>query len=226
VNERILLVEDDESVRKGVTLLLERAGVRVRGVGDGREALDAFAEQRFDLVLLDVMLPSLDGLEVCREIRRTSNVPIIMLTARTDPTDIVVGLELGADDYVTKPFDPKVLVARVRAGLRRRATQDLEPLIRIRGLEVDPGGFRASLDGQDLNLTAMEFRLLVELARSAGRALSREELLERVWGYDYMGDSRLVDMGVKRLRDKLGDDPRDPTFISTVRRHGYRLERG
>ena len=226
MNERVLLVEDDESVRRGLTLVLERAGVRVTGLGDGREALELLGDERFDLVLLDVMLPSLDGFEVCREVRRTSNVPIIMLTARTERTDVVVGLELGADDYVTKPFDPQILVARVRAALRRRASEDLEPLIRIRGLEIDPDGFRASLDGEELNLTATEFRLLVQLASAAGRAMSREELLERVWGYDYMGDSRLVDMGIKRLRDKLGDDPRDPKFISTVRRHGYRLERG
>ncbi len=225
MNENVLLVEDDVSVHSSVTVLLERSGVRVTGAKDGREALDLFGRHLFDLVVLDVMLPTLDGFEVCREIRRTSSVPIIMLTARTDATDVVVGLELGADDYVTKPFDPKILVARVRAGLRRQVSDDPEPLLRIRGLEIDASGFRASLDGEELSLTAMEFRLLVQLASNAGRAVSREELLNRVWGYDYMGDSRLVDMGIKRLRDKLGDDPRDPRFITTVRRHGYRFER-
>jgi two-component system response regulator MtrA len=225
MDEHVLLVEDDPSVRETATLLLERAGMRVRSVADGRQALDAFASQRFDLVVLDVMLPSLDGFEVCRAIRRTSQVPVVMLTARTDTTDVVAGLELGADDYVTKPFQGPELVARVRAVLRRAAGDDDVGTLCVGDLEIDAAGFRVTRAGSPVELTATEFRLLLELARSPGRVLTREQLLQRVWGYDYLGDSRLVDMAVKRVRDKLGDDPRQPTYVTTVRGAGYRFER-
>jgi len=224
MDEHVLLVEDDPSVREMATLLLERAGMRVRSVADGRQALDAFGSQRFDLVVLDVMLPSLDGFEVCRAIRRASQVPVVMLTARTDTTDVVAGLELGADDYVTKPFQGPELVARARAVLRRAADDDDAGMICLRDLQIDAAGFRVSRAGSPVDLTATEFRLLLELARSPGRVLSREQLLQRVWGYDYLGDSRLVDMAVKRVRDKLGDDPRQPTYVTTVRGAGYRFE--
>ncbi len=224
MHERILVVEDDRSVRETATLLLERAGLRVSAVADGREALAQVAGQRFDAVVLDIMLPSVDGFEVCRTIRRDSQVPIVMLTARADTADIVAGLELGADDYVTKPFHGAELVARVRAALRRRTTDRAGPRMQMGDLDIDAPGFRVSKTGCPVELTATEFRLLVELARNAGRVLSREAILERVWGYDYLGDSRLVDMAVKRLRDKLGDDPRCPTYITTVRGAGYRFE--
>lgn len=224
MNETILLVEDDSSVRQSATMVLERAGFEVTAVGDGKEALDLLARQRVDLVLLDVMLPVMDGFEVCREIRRTSRLPIVMLTARTDTTDVVVGLELGADDYVTKPFEGRELAARLRAVLRRAAAEPDTPIIKMRDLEIDAAAHRASRCGKALELTATEFRLLVVLARNAGNVLTREVLLERVWGYDYLGDSRLVDMAVKRLRDKLCDDPKEPCHIATIRGVGYRFE--
>ena len=226
MNERILLVEDDLSLQRSATLLLERAGFTVRVAADGAEALDIVARDRFDLLLLDVMLPGVDGFEVCRQVRRTSRMPIVMLTARSDITDVVVGLELGADDYITKPFEGPELTARVRAVLRRAAAEPDAPLVRVRELEIDTAAFSATQGGVELDLTATEFRLLTELARSAGRVLTREALLERVWGYDYLGDSRLVDMAVKRLRDKLDDDPRDPRHITTIRGVGYRFENG
>lgn len=225
MNEKLLLVEDDASVRRSATALLEREGFVVRAAGDGREALDLLKQHPVDLIVLDVMLPSLDGFEVCREVRRTSRVPIVMLTARTDTIDVVVGLELGADDYVTKPFEGKELSARIRTVLRRAASEPDAPLLRIGDLEIDAAAFRVTNDANPVELTATEFRLLLELARSAGYVLSREALLERVWGYDYLGDSRLVDMAIKRLRDKLGEDPKDPRYISTIRGVGYRFER-
>ncbi len=223
MHERVLLVEDDRSVRESAALLLQRAGMRVSAVPDGRQALDEFGRQTFDLVLLDLMLPVVDGFEVCRTIRMGSQVPIVMLTARTETTDVVAGLELGADDYVTKPFEGAELVARVRAALRRRTVDGASPRLVVKDLDIDAAGFRLTQAGRPIELTATEFRLLVELARNVERVLSREALLEHVWGYDYLGDSRLVDMAVKRLRDKLGDDARDPRYIVTVRGAGYRL---
>jgi two-component system response regulator MtrA len=222
--ERVLVVEDDRAVRETATLLLERAGLEVTAVEDGDEAVERAGRERFDLVLLDVMLPSLDGFAVCRAIRLRSQVPIVMLTARTDTTDVVTGLELGADDYVTKPFKGPELVARVRAALRRHRSESGPSLLRIADLEIDTLAFRLVQAGRRVELTATEFRLLVELAGVPGRVLSRESLLQRVWGYDYLGDSRLVDMAVKRLRDKLGDDPRCPRYIATVRGVGYRFD--
>ena len=224
MNERILFVEDDDSLRESATLVLERVGFSVTAVGDGQKALDTFSSSRFDLVLLDVMLPSVDGFDVCREIRRTARTPIVMLTARTETAEVVAGLELGADDYVTKPFEGSELVARVRAVLRRGAPDSESTILRVGGLEIDADAFRVSNDGIALELTATEFRLLVELVRHSGRVLTRELLLDLVWGYDYLGDSRLVDMAVKRVRDKLGDDPRTPRYITTVRGVGYRFD--
>lgn len=218
MHERILLVEDDASIREVVTLGLRNAGFRVDAVGDGRDALAQFRLARYDVLLLDVMLPSLDGFEVCREVRRESRVPIVMLTARADTVDVVVGLELGADDYMIKPFQLQELVARVRAVVRRAAAEPVGKTIAIDGLEVDPEAFQARRDGVDLRLTATEFKLLLELAGHRGQALSREQLLERVWGYDYLGDSRLVDVAVQRLRAKVGTE-----IVQTVRGVGYRL---
>jgi two-component system response regulator MtrA len=204
VDERVLLVEDDPSLREMVALGLGNAGFRVSSCADGREGLERLRRDPFDLAVLDVMLPSLDGFEITREIRRVSRIPIVMLTARADATDVIVGLELGADDYVTKPFDMPVLVARCRAVLRRAAAEPAEPILRVGDLE---------------------FRLLVELARRPGQVLTRDVLLARVWDYEYLGDSRLVDVAVQRLRGKIEDDPSNPRTISTVRGVGYRLER-
>ena len=224
MHERVLLVEDDASIREVAALGLENAGFRVSAAADGREALLRFRQGKFELVVLDLMLPAVDGYDVCREIRRESPVPIIMLSAKSDTVDVVVGLELGADDYVTKPFDMAELVARARAALRRAAQPPAEPVIAVDGLEIDPTAFRVRRRGEDVALTATEFRLLLELARRPNQVFTREMLLERVWNYDYLGDSRLVDVAVQRLRAKVEDDPKNPRFIHTVRGVGYRFE--
>jgi DNA-binding response OmpR family regulator len=225
VDERVLLVEDDPSIREVASLALGGAGLRVETAADGREALARFHAEPYDLIVLDVMLPELDGLEVCREIRRSSRVPILMVSARTDTVDVVVGLELGADDYVTKPFEMPELIARVRALLRRTNEVAVEEVLRVGELVIEAAGFRATRHGADLQLTATEFRLLLELARRPGQVFTRELLLELVWGYDYLGDSRLVDIAVQRLRAKIEAEPGSPRLIATVRGVGYRLER-
>jgi two-component system, OmpR family, response regulator MtrA len=225
VEANVLFVEDDRSIREVTTLELRQAGFQVRPCGDGREGLDAFAQDQFDLVLLDVMLPGLDGFEVCREIRRSHRTPIIMLTARTDTVDVVVGLELGADDYVSKPFQPVELVARMRAVLRRAQVMDGDVVRRVGDLTVDEPAFRATLAGCELSLTATEFRLLSVFARRPGQVFTREMLLELVWGYEFLGDSRLVNVAVQRLRAKIEVDPSHPVLITAVRGVGYRLER-
>jgi len=222
----VLLVEDDSSIREMAALGLANAGFRVTPCADGREGLERLRHDTFDLAVLDVMLPSLDGFEITREVRKDNRIPIVMLTARADATDVVVGLELGADDYVTKPFDMPVLVARCRSVLRRAAADPADPVLRVGDLEVDVAGFVARKDGGDLALTATEFRLLVELSRRPGQVLTREVLLARVWDYEHLGDSRLVDVAVQRLRSKIEDDPATPTAISTVRGVGYRFARG
>ena len=219
----MLLVEDDASIREIATLGLEQAGFRVTASGDGRDALARFRQDTFDLVVLDVMLPSLDGFEVCKEIRRESKTPIVMLTARSELHDVVVGLELGADDYVTKPFELPELVARIKAVLRRSTAGPPEGKIAIRDLEIDPGSFSVRRGGEDVALTATEFRLLLELARRPKQVFTREVLLDLVWNYDYLGDSRLVDVAVQRLRAKIEEDPKQPKLIHTVRGVGYRL---
>jgi DNA-binding response OmpR family regulator len=225
VDERILIVEDDRSIRETLVLGLEAAAFRVTSCGDGREGLLRFRQDPFDLVLLDVMLPSLDGFDVCREIRRDSRVPVVMLTARTETSAVVAGLELGADDYVTKPFEMPELIARLRAVLRRASAEPDDPVLTVGVLEIDPAAFAVRKEGRDLALTATEFRLLVELARNRGRVMSRAVLLQRVWGYEYLGDSRLVDVAVQRLRARIEDDPAQPTILTTVRGVGYRMER-
>jgi len=224
VDEHVLLVEDDPSIREIATLGLERAGFRVTATGDGRDALLRFRQAPFDLVVLDVMLPSLDGFEVCREIRRESQLPIVMLTARSELHDVVVGLELGADDYVTKPFELPELVARIKAVLRRSVAGPADGTISVDDLEIDPGGFSVRRRGEEIPLTATEFRLLLELARRPKQVFTRELLLELVWNYDYLGDSRLVDAAVQRLRAKIEDNPKQPKLVRTVRGVGYRFD--
>jgi two-component system response regulator MtrA len=226
MDEHVLLVEDDASIREVTTLALEQSGLRVTAVGDGREGLDRFRRGGVDLVVLDVMLPSLDGFEVLREIRHDSQAPIVMLTARSELHDVVVGLELGADDYVTKPFELPELVARVKAVLRRASPAGDGATISVAGLEIDPDGFTARKRGEELQLTATEFRLLLELARRPKQVFTRELLLERGWNADYLGDSRLVDAAVQRLRAKVEDDPKQPALIKTVRGVGYRFDAG
>jgi len=218
---RILLVENDAAIRDMTRLALERDGFEVQAAEDGPAGLDAFREQAPDLVLLDVMLPGLDGVSVCRQIRAQSVVPIVMLSARTDPIDIVLGLEAGADDYVTKPFEPPILAARLRAVLRRVERLSDSPSMHFGDLEIDPHGMVVRRSGLVVSLTPTEYRLLLELAENAGIVLSREKLLEDVWGYVWSGDTRLVDMHVRRLRAKIG-----PEAIETVRGAGYKLVRG
>ena len=220
----ILLVEDDSSIREITRLGLIEAGFQVHSASDGEEGLALFRQQRPDLVVLDVMLPKRDGLEVCRTIRAETSVPVVMLTARDTAIDIVVGLESGADDYVTKPFEMPVLVARIRANLRRAKLISASETITIGNLHIDVSAHRVvNQGGQEVSLSATEFRLLVELARRPGQVFTRELLLEQVWGYSYLGDSRLVDVAVQRLRSKVESDPNTPTLVETVRDVGYRI---
>jgi len=223
---RILLVEDEKTIRDTVAAYLEREGYWVTPAEDGQVALEQFSKHRFDVVVLDLMLPKISGEQVCRAIRDASDVPIIMLTAKGELEDRVAGLELGADDYLVKPFSPRELVARVRA-LLRRANVGAEPQrdrLVYGAFEIDIAGHKAFLDGEELDLTASEFKLLTTLSRYPGRVYSRMELVEKVLGYDFEGYERTIDSHVKNLRAKLDDDPREPTFIYTVHGVGYRFE--
>ena len=225
VGTSILAVEDDERIRTAVRLALEDEGWDVEEAESGERALEVFGGGPFDVVLIDLMLPGIDGFELCRSVRRNSDVPIIMVTARTDTHDVVAGLEAGADDYLTKPFEPKELSARIRALLRRvRPSAPGHTHLRFGDLEVIPDEGVVRKDGVEVHLTKTEFRLLVELASSPGRVHSREHLLEKVWGYDYFGDGRLVDVHVRRLRTKVEADPAMPRHVVTVRGLGYKLQ--
>jgi two-component system response regulator MtrA len=225
VDATILLVEDDPSIREITKLGLQDAGFAVDTAADGDEALIRFRHDQPDLVVLDVMLPKRDGLEVCRTIRSESAVPVVMLTARSDAIDVVVGLESGADDYVTKPFEMPILVARIRAALRRAQLMDPAETLTIGELRIDVPGHRVVINDEEVALTPTEFRLLLELARRPGQVFTREVLLDRVWGYSYLGDSRLVDVAIQRLRAKIEPDALSPGLIETVRGVGYRVGR-
>ena len=222
---RILVVEDDERIRSSMRLALEGEGYEVRDAASGEEGLDMFAEAPPDVALIDLMLPGMDGFECCRALRRSSAVPIIIVTARSDTHDVVAGLEAGADDYVTKPFVAKELAARIRALLRRARPAEEEPgALTFGDLQLLPEqGVLRRLNGDEVHCTRTEFRLLCELAASPNKVLSREQLLDRVWGYDYFGDGRLVDVHIRRLRTKVEVDPAVPQHILTVRGMGYKL---
>ena len=221
---RILTVEDDERIRTAVSLALEEEGWEVKETANGEDALVAFAQDPSDVVLIDIMLPGIDGFEVCRRIRRLGDVPIVMVTARSDSHDVVAGLEAGADDYLRKPFDPKELSARVRALLRRSRPSGSPARMVVDQLEIIPDEGVVRLAGDEVHLTRTEFRLLVEFASSPGKVMSREDLLERVWARDYFDDERLVDVHVRRLRTKIEPDPANPRYVVTVRGMGYKLQ--
>ncbi|HUF33724.1 MAG TPA: response regulator transcription factor [Acidimicrobiales bacterium] len=222
---RILTVEDDERIRTAVRMALEDEGWEVVESESGEGGIEAFASAPTDVVLIDLMLPGIDGFEVCRAIRKTSDVPILMVTARADTHDVVAGLEAGADDYVTKPFQPKELSARIRALLRRaRPAAPGSTHLNFGDLEIIPDEGVVRRGGEEVHLTKTEFRLLCELASTPGRVFSREQLLDRVWGYDYFGDGRLVDVHVRRLRTKVEGDAANPRHVVTVRGLGYKLQ--
>jgi two-component system response regulator MtrA len=217
----VLVVDDDAALAEMLTLVLRNEGFHCEIVARGDEALAAFHDYRPDVVLLDLMLPGTDGIDVCRQIRAESGVPIVMLTAKTDTVDVVLGLESGADDYVVKPFKPKELVARIRARVRRHDETGGETL-RIGDLEIDLAGHAVTRDGDPIPLTPLEFDLLVCLARKPRQVFSREVLLEQVWGYRHAADTRLVNVHVQRLRAKVEHDPENPSIVVTVRGVGYK----
>lgn len=224
--ERILVVEDEAAIRTVVEYALKDAGFDVLGAGRGDDALTMLKDNDVDLVVLDLMLPGVDGLEVCRQIRATSQVPIIILSARSEELDKVLGLELGADDYVTKPFSPRELVSRVRANLRRaRSTPERGQLLQMGDVEMDPVARSVTKNGEDVYLTFSEFELLHKLASAPRRVFTREELMNHLWQGSFFGDLRSVDVHVRHLRQKIEDDASAPEIIRTVRGVGYALGR-
>ena len=222
---RILSVEDEASLSEPLAYLLEREGYETTIAEDGLTAVSEFEKNSADLILLDLMLPGLPGTEVCRQIRAVSNVPIIMLTAKDGEVDIVVGLELGADDYMTKPYSTRELLARIRAVLRRRIeTVDTEAMLSAGDVRMDVERHTVSVSGTDVALPLKEFELLEYLLRNAGRVLTRGQLIDRVWGADYFGDTKTRDVHIKRIRSRIEKEPSQPTMLVTVRGLGYRFE--
>ncbi|WGL53094.1 response regulator transcription factor [Nocardioides sp. BP30] len=222
---RVLVVEDEESYSEALSYMLRKEGFEVAIAADGDTALKEFDRNGADIVLLDLMLPGISGTEVCRQIRTTSSVPVIMVSAKDDEVDKVVGLELGADDYVTKPYSPRELVARIRAVLRRGAEPDLAPATLEAGpVRMDVERHVVTVGGNEQRLPLKEFELLEMFLRNPGRVLTRGQLIDRVWGSDYVGDTKTLDVHVKRLRAKLEPDPSEPKFLVTVRGLGYKLD--
>jgi DNA-binding response OmpR family regulator len=223
MGDRILLIEDDRSVRRSIALSLEQEGFEVVEANDAEQGLELLPSADPALVILDVMLPGMNGFDACRAMRQSSAVPVIFLTAKSDMVDVVVGLESGGDDYITKPFIARELVARIRALLRRLKMEHAPRRLTVGNLELDPGAGTVVKDGEPLSLTKTEFELLRTLASRPNMVFTREMLLEQVWGYDYLGDSRLVDVHVRRLRAKIEDDASNAKLIQTVRGYGYKL---
>jgi two-component system response regulator RegX3 len=222
---RVLVVEDEESYSDALAYMLRKEGFEVAIANNGNDAITEFDRGGADIVLLDLMLPGIPGTEVCRQIRATSNVPVIMVSAKDDEVDKVVGLELGADDYVTKPYSPRELVARIRAVLRRGAEPDLAPPTLEAGpVRMDVERHVVTVDGREQRLPLKEFELLEMFLRNPGRVLTRGQLIDRVWGSDYVGDTKTLDVHVKRLRAKLEPDPSEPKYLVTVRGLGYKLD--
>ena len=233
MNAHILLVEDEPSISEPLAFLLQREGYSVRVIENGQEAVDAFEAEDADLVLLDLMLPGLAGTEVCRNIRMTSNVPIIMLTAKDSEIDIVVGLELGADDYITKPYSSRELLARVGAALRRSTTEskpadqsdidDFDVVLDEQGVQLDTERHTVTVRGSEISMPLREFELLELLMSNSGRVLTRGQLIDRVWGSDYYGDTKTLDVHIKRIRTRIEENPKDPKLVTTIRGVGYRF---
>ncbi len=222
---KILVVEDEESFREGVSFILSKEGYEVIDAADGNDAIIKFEREGADLVLLDVMLPGLSGLEVCKKLRTLTKVPIIMLTAKDTELDKVLGLEIGADDYITKPFSSRELLARVKAILRRTGNVDVKSaILEIGPVRVDTERHTVSVEGIDQSLPLKEFDLLVYLMQNAGRVLTRVQLIDRIWGSDYFGDTKTLDVHVKRLRSRIEKDAANPRFIQTIRGLGYKFE--
>lgn len=222
---KILVVEDEESFREGVSFILSKEGYEIIDAADGNDAIIKFEREGADLVLLDVMLPGLSGLEVCKKLRTLTKVPIIMLTAKDTELDKVLGLEIGADDYITKPFSSRELLARVKAILRRTGSVDVKSAImEIGPVRVDTERHTVSVEGLDQSLPLKEFDLLVYLMQNAGRVLTRTQLIDRIWGSDYFGDTKTLDVHVKRLRSRIEKDAANPKFIQTIRGLGYKFE--
>ncbi|WP_291314633.1 MtrAB system response regulator MtrA [Corynebacterium sp. UBA2622] len=218
---KILVVDDDPAINEMLTIVLESEGFEARPVMDGAAAVSTFHDYDPDLILLDLMLPGMNGVDICREIRKESSVPIVMLTAKTDTVDVVLGLESGADDYITKPFKPKELIARIRARLRR-TDEDPAEVLEVGDLTIDVPRHMVTRGEEEIALTPLEFDLLLEMARNPNQVHTREELLETVWGYRNASDTRLVNVHVQRLRSKIEHDPENPEIILTVRGVGYK----
>ncbi|HHY46920.1 MAG TPA: response regulator transcription factor [Firmicutes bacterium] len=225
---KVLVVDDEPSIVELIRFNLEREGFEVITAYHGNHLLDRIRAERPDLIILDIMLPGEDGLSICREVRKESSIPIIMLTAKDTELDKVLGLELGADDYVTKPFSPRELVARVRAVLRRasgaESGEGKTRVLKTGGLVLDPEKHSVTLDGRELDLPPKEFELLRILMENRGRVLTRDYLLETIWGYEYIGDTRTVDVHIRRLRQKIEDSPSQPRYIETVHGFGYKMK--
>lgn len=220
---RILIIEDEEAIGTALEYQLGREGYEVIWVDDGLKGLTTFEETGADLILLDLMLPGMSGEEICRRVRKTSTVPVIMLTAKGDEIDRVVGLELGADDYVTKPFSTRELIARIKAVLRRGPGSSPRTVLEGGNVRLDATSFEATVDGRTIHLTRKEFDLLALLMENEGRALPRDSIIERIWGPDYVGDTRTLDVHIKRLRSKTEKDPRKPEHLLTIRGLGYKF---